>query len=139
VQSFRRLAVWRKAHALALDVRRDTRKFPRREYTSLRTQIISAAESIACNIVEGCGASSRKEFARFLEISIKSTMELEYQLQLARDTGVLSYDDWKARTAQAVEVRRMLCGLRAKVREAAATERNCRGPTVTEQTERPRD
>lgn len=43
--------------------------------------MIRAAESITTNIVEGCGAATRREFARFLDISIKSTSELEYQLQ----------------------------------------------------------
>jgi four helix bundle protein len=80
--------------------------------------MVSAAESIVCNIVEGCGATSRKEFARFLDISIKSTCELEYQLQLARDCGVLATHDWRSLTAETVEVRRMLTGLRRRVLEA---------------------
>jgi four helix bundle protein len=137
MQSFRRLSVWRKAHALALNVRRAIRKFPRGEYGSTRSQMIRAAESIPFNIVEGCGASTPNEFARYLDISIKSSMELEYQLQLARDNGVLSAADWRALTAQTVEVRRMICGLRAKVRLAAAEDRSCRGPSVTEKTNPP--
>jgi four helix bundle protein len=59
-----------------------TATFPRTGYRSLREQIVAAAESIPFNIAEGCGASSQKEFARFLEISIKSANELEAELQL---------------------------------------------------------
>jgi four helix bundle protein len=88
MQSFRRLDVWRKAHALALNVRRVTRGFSRGEFASLRSQIRSA-ESVPFNIVEGCDANSRKEFARYREISIKSNFELEYQLQLAYDNCAL--------------------------------------------------
>jgi four helix bundle protein len=82
MQDFRKLLVWGRAHALALGIRRVARAFPRTDYGSLRTQMIRAADSIAANIVEGCGAATRKEFARFLDISIKSAIELEYHRQL---------------------------------------------------------
>jgi four helix bundle protein len=55
--------------------------------------MIRAAESIVFNIVEGCGARSRKEFARFLDVSIKSCSELEAELELAKDYGVLDPGD----------------------------------------------
>lgn len=116
VQDYRQLRVWEKAHALAVSVRRASHAFPRTGYATLRSQITSAAESVATNIVEGCGASSQAEFARFLEISIKSSSELQYQLQLARDYGILPQKLWEALTAETTDVRRMLCGLRAKVR-----------------------
>jgi four helix bundle protein len=119
MQSFRDLIVWQRAHGFALDVRRATRSFPRRGYTSLKGQMVSAAESVAFNIVEGCAATTRKEFARFLEISIKSTTELEYQLQLATDYGVLPQHIWRSLTIETIEIRRMLCGLRRAVLEAA--------------------
>jgi four helix bundle protein len=122
MQSFRRLAVWRRAHALALNVRRATRSFPRRGYSSLTKQVTDAAESIPFNIVEGCGASTQREFARFLDISIKSTMELEYQLQLAHDNDVLPTRLWRELTQEAIEIRMMLCGLRKSVLAAAQQE-----------------
>ena len=75
----------------------------------------SAAESIAFNIVEGCGTDWPKEFARFLEIAIKSAIELEYQLRLARDYGVLRHRGWEELTEETIDVRRMLFGLRTKV------------------------
>jgi four helix bundle protein len=74
-----------------------------------------AAESIAFNIVEGCGANSQREFARFLDIGIRSTTELEYQLELARDYGVLALQEWQTLSVETIDVRRMLSGLRAKV------------------------
>jgi four helix bundle protein len=78
----------------------------------------NAAESIAFNIVEGCGSTSSKEFARFLDISVKSASELEYQLQLAHDCGFIPMQTWQGLSAQTVEIRRMLCGLRRRVRDA---------------------
>ena len=117
MQDFRRLLVWRRAHELVLGVRRGVRSFPRSERGSLKSQMVTSAESIAFNIVEGCGASRPKEFARFLDISIKSTCELEYQLQLATDCGLLSSRVGSHLASEAVEIRRMLCGLRRRVLE----------------------
>ena len=89
MQDHRRLRVWQRAHALAIEIRAVTRRFPRSGYGSLQSQMVRAAESVVLNIVEGCGTSSAKEFARFLDVSIKSTSELEAQLELAKDYGVL--------------------------------------------------
>jgi four helix bundle protein len=45
-------------------------------YTELKSQITRAAESTGYNIVEGSADATRKEFARFLDVSIKSTSEV---------------------------------------------------------------
>jgi four helix bundle protein len=70
MHEFRRLEIWKRSHAHALAVRRALRRFPRHGYTQLKNQITSAAESIPSNVVEGCGAFTNREFARFVEISI---------------------------------------------------------------------
>lgn len=116
MQDFRRLEIWRRSHALALEIRRATRGFPRTGFSDLRSQIIRAAESVPTNIVEGCGVQrSAREFARFLDIAIRSTFELEYQLQLAKDNDILSEERWSRLTREAVEVRRMICAFRRRV------------------------
>ena len=115
MQNFRRLHVWERAHQFALDVRIATESFPRSGYSELKAQLVSAAESIPTNIVEGCGASSRKEFTRYLDISIKSTFEVEYQLQLAKDYSILLPNRWESLSSEVVQIRRMLYGLRKPV------------------------
>ena len=77
--------------------------------------MVRAAESIVFNIAEGCGATSQREFARFLGISLKSTFELESECELAKDYGVLGCDAWQQHSAAIVSVRRMLFALRNKV------------------------
>lgn len=124
MQDFRRLRVWQRAHAFALAVRRATDGFPRTGYAELRSQLRRASESIATNIVEGCAAASRLEFARFLDIAIKSASEVDYQLQLARDLGVLTHDVWEPLAREAVELRKMLSGLRRTVLVAADLKRH---------------
>ncbi len=115
MQDFRRLSVRKKAHTHVLNVRDSTNRFPRSGYSSLKMQLIRSCESIPFNIVEGCGARTQAEFARFLDISIKSASETEYQLELARDYSVMSVSDWERLSTATIEIRKMLCGLRARV------------------------
>jgi four helix bundle protein len=74
-----------------------------------------AAESIPSNIVEGRASASRKEFAHHLNVSIKSTSEVDYQLELARDYRILPYDVWRRLAREAMEIRKMLTALRQAV------------------------
>jgi S23 ribosomal protein. len=115
MQDYRKLRVHPRAHANAIQVRKAANTFPKSGFTDFKTQLTKAAESIPFNIVEGCGADSRQEFARFLSISIKSAYELEYQLTLAKDYEVLPPKRWQALTKETVEIRMMLCGLKRKV------------------------
>jgi four helix bundle protein len=94
MQDFRQLRVWQRAHELSLAIKQVARAFPKDGQSERKAQIIRAADSIVSNIVEGCGAATRKEFARYLDISIKSAAELDYRLQLARDEGSTSYETW---------------------------------------------
>lgn len=133
MQDHRKLRVWQHAHDLALIIRRASRTFPRSGYASLHSQITRAAESIVFNIAEGCGATSQREFARFLDISIKSTLELEAQLELARDYRALSASTWSATSTLVIDVRRMLCGLRSKVLSSAARRQSIAATTESRQ------
>jgi four helix bundle protein len=74
-----------------------------------------AADSVAATIVEGCGAATQREFARYLDIAIKSAAEVQYHLISARDRAVLPDSEWHTLSADVVHVRRMLYALRKKV------------------------
>ena len=115
MQDFRNLDVWKKAHDLALAVHSTLRRTPRID-TGLRAQASRAAQSIPTNIAEGCGKDSQAELARFSDIAVGSTTELEYHLLLARDLGQLSNKDYERLSASTIEVRRMLFGLRKAIR-----------------------
>ena len=115
MSDFKRLVVWRKAHALALNAHHVATGIRGADNASLRNQILRAAMSIPTNIVEGTGQKSGREFARFLDIALKSTSELEYHLIIARDIGALSLNNFESISAQTIEVRKMLYGLRTRV------------------------
>jgi four helix bundle protein len=82
--------------------------------------MLRAALSIPANIVEGTGKGTSREFCRFLSIAVGSTSELEYHLVIARDTGALSSADFHSLRSQAIDIRRMLCGLIAKLKSPTA-------------------
>jgi four helix bundle protein len=111
VSDFKKLKVWRKAHALALNVHRASLKIRGAQFVSLRSQLTRAAFSIPTNIVEGNGQESPQQFARFVRFSLNSSSELEYHLMAARDVRVMTDTDFKSLTSQTVEVRKMLYGL----------------------------
>ena len=107
--------IWERARRHAVAVRRAARAYKGPINSSLRSQTVRSAESIILNFVEGCSASSDKEFARFLNISIGSANELQAQLELALDDDLLSQREWEALTKETVEIRKMIFGLRRKL------------------------
>jgi four helix bundle protein len=115
MRDYRKLRVWESAHALAIKVRRATEKFPPSGYASLKAQIIEAAESVVSNIVEGAGARTQREFARFLDISIKSATELQGELELARDNHILDRRTWEDLDGDVVSTRRQTIALRKAI------------------------
>jgi four helix bundle protein len=111
VSDFKTLKVWRKAHALALNVHRVVVGIRGSDYVALRSQMNRAAMSIPTNIVEGTGQQSPREFGRFVRFALNSTSELEYHLIVARDTRAISRTDFDSLSSQTIEVRKMLHGL----------------------------
>jgi four helix bundle protein len=111
MQDYRKLTVWQKAHVVALGIHRVTEAIPRRGNSELINQIRRAALSIPANIAEGCARATDLEFAKFLQTAVGSSSELEYHLHFAADADLLRKEDFAARQAEIVEVRRMLIGL----------------------------
>ena len=112
---FKKLLVWRKAHALSLEVERVASTM-RGRHAALRNQMIRAADSIASNIVEGRGQESPRDFVRFLRYAVNSTSELEHHGLAARDKGALPLRDHEGVHTRLVEVRKMLYGLIRRIK-----------------------
>jgi four helix bundle protein len=107
MQDFRHIKAWQRAHALAIALHKRTRNFSRLGYSRLRAQLTAAADSVGDTIMEGAGAATVKEFARFLDMSIKSANEVEGHLLKARDLDLFSPEEWQAHTAEVIEIRKM--------------------------------
>lgn len=112
---YRKLAVWEKAHHLAVAIYRLTRDFPKEELYGLTSQIRRAAVSIPSNLAEGSGKNTDAEVARFTRISLGSAKELEYQLLLARDLGYVADPAYQTLDTDVKQVLRMLAGFLQKL------------------------
>ena len=115
MQDFRHIRAWQRAHALFIAIDKATRNFARRRHSNLRGQLTRAADSIGSNIVEGCGADTNKEFARFLGMSIKSANEVEFRVLEARDLDLFDQPTWQGFTDETIEIRKMIFGYRKKI------------------------
>ena len=118
MQNYRRLSVWRKAHAVALNIHQLTQGIPPKRSAGLVSQIQRSALSIPANIAEGASRATDKDFAKFLQVALASTTEVEYHLEFAADAGLISRRDFTLRQDEVVEVRRMLTGFVKHLRQA---------------------
>ncbi|MEM7800608.1 MAG: four helix bundle protein [Chloroflexota bacterium] len=116
MQDFKNLIVWQKSHKLTLDIYQLTKGFPNDEKFGLTNQMRRSSASIPTNIAEGCGRGTDVDFARFLQISMGSASELEYQLILAKDLGYLDQEMSRKFQMTVNEIKRMLTGLIKKLR-----------------------
>jgi four helix bundle protein len=114
MQDFHNLEVWKKAHRLTLDIYRLTERFPRIEAFGLTIQLRRGAASIATNLVEGCGRV-QVDFCRSVQIAFGCACEVEYQLLLSRDLGLIVVDEHDSLVANVLEIKRMLNGLLKRV------------------------
>ena len=87
-QSFKDLIVWQRAIALTIDIYKLTAKFPEAEKFGLTSQMRRASVSIASNISEGYGRSTKGEYIQFVGHARGSCSELETQIVIAKALGI---------------------------------------------------
>ena len=90
---FTDLVVWQKAHALVLELYRQTATFPKHELYGLTSQLRRAAISVPANIAEGFRKRSKADKARFMNIAQGSLEEAHYYIILARDLQYFTNND----------------------------------------------
>lgn len=116
--NFERLLVWQKSISLADHVYSLTRSFPADERFGLSSQMRRAAVSISSNVAEGSSRHSRVDYARYVEIAAGSLFELVSQTTIARNQGLLTSSEYSQIYASALEILRMLTGLRSSLERA---------------------
>ena len=95
----------------------------RKKSHRLAEQLERAIESIGDVIAEGRGRATDKDFANFVTTAIGSANEAEHHLERAHDGGVLTEGEHRSLTDDVIEVRKMLIGLRKRLRGASSGER----------------
>lgn len=68
-------------------------KFPDDERYNLTSQLRRASNSVLLNIAEGSARNSKKDFARFLTISLGSITECHATLKIASKRGYIEQSD----------------------------------------------
>jgi four helix bundle protein len=92
---YKRLIAWQKADEFAHIVYKTTLNFPNYELFGLTSQLRRAVLSIVLNIVEGHARNNKKEFHRFLSISLGSLAEVEYLLEFAYECNYYSEAEYR--------------------------------------------
>lgn len=121
MRNFRDLKVWEKAHQLTLATYQVTKRFPKDELYGITTQLRRASVSTPCNIAEGCGRFTDRDFARFLDIAGGSASETEYLFLVSKDLGYCGEDEFVRLASEVNEVKRMLNSFTQKLRAGTNT------------------
>jgi four helix bundle protein len=108
MRDFRYFDFWRKSHALTIDVYRSTELFPKAEAFGLASTLRRGSANVTMKIAEGCGRDENGEFFRCLQQARAMSVEVEYQLLLARDLRFMEEGAYDALQGQLIEVRKML-------------------------------
>jgi four helix bundle protein len=111
-----RLEAWKWAHRLALEVYAATRQWPASERYGLTSQVRRAAISVPTNIAEGAARQGRREFARYLGISMGSLAELSYLLLFSHAAGICDEAEWCALESTRNQTGKLVYGLYRRVR-----------------------
>ena len=106
--SYREIIGWQKGMDLVEDIYRLTENLPSAEKFGITQQMQRAAVAIPSNIAEGYGRSTRTDFARFVDIALGSTRELQTQLEICSRLG---YGDTLELVDKGEEVAKILYGL----------------------------
>jgi len=106
------LQVYHKALIFTKAVRKIVKVFPKDELFGLISQFKRAADSIVLNIAEGVGNSSKKEFARFLDFSIRSGFECIGCLDIAIANDYMEKENYEYILSSVNEIVAMLYGLK---------------------------
>jgi four helix bundle protein len=114
--SFKQLVVWQRAVELSLAVYQLTAAFPSSEQFGLTSQLRRASVSIASNIAEGYGKSSKGEYILFLGHARGSLCELQTQIVIARSLQFGKAAQFQIVESLADEVSRMLTAILTKLK-----------------------
>ena len=93
-----------------------TSKFPFNFRIELGSQINRVAISIVLNIAEGSGKSSDKDFSRFLNIAIGSIYETVAGLDIAKDTKLISSEEFIFLSQELFNIAKQLGGFKKKLK-----------------------
>jgi four helix bundle protein len=108
MKNFKNLAVWQKSMNLVVKTYQLSKDLPNEEKFGLISQMTRAAVSVPSNIAEGSSRRSDKDYARFLEIALGSSFELETLVLITQMLEMGSEEKIYETNEKIVEVQKML-------------------------------
>ena len=117
MRNYRDILVWQKAHQFTLKTYTMPSRFTLPETYSLADQLKRASYSIPMNIAEGCGKTSDADMARYLDIASGSASEVDYQVLLAKDLGLIDESLYKELHNEITIIRKMLTSFIKELRK----------------------
>jgi len=115
MHNFRKFDIWKKSIDFVTKIYLLTNTFPSYERFGLMSQMQRAAVSIPTNIEEGSAKSSNKDFARFLEMSLGSSIELETELTIALNLKYIESQIFETLQNEIIELQKMITGFKNKL------------------------
>ena len=115
--SFKDLVVWQRAVELSVAIYKLTSSFPRTEQFGLTNQLRRASVSVASNIAEGYGRSTKGEYLLFLGHARGSIFEVQTQLLIASTLNFGNKELSPQVENLSQEVSRMLVAIMDKLRK----------------------
>ena len=112
VRDFKDLLAWQQAMSLCKHIYGLAAKLPADERFGLCSQMRRSAVSVPSNIAEGHGRRSRGEYLQFIGHARGSLGELETQVLLCREIGMVTIEEATPVLNHVQELKRILDGLR---------------------------
>lgn len=94
IERFEDLDCWKAARVLVSLIYSLSSKGQMNKDYGLRDQIRRASVSVMANIAEGFSTKSKQEFARFLDYSIRSAIEVQSHLYVGLDVEYIDKKDF---------------------------------------------
>ena len=116
MHNFKQLNVWQKAIDCTVEIYKLSKEFPDEEKYGITSQIRRAAVSISCNISEGAGKSSNKDFNRFLNMALGSANEVENLLIVCLKLNYINVEIIEQNLKSIREIRKMIFGFQKRLK-----------------------
>jgi len=113
MQTYKELTTWKKSIELTVEIYKITKLLPVEERFGLISQMNRAVISIPSNIAEGFARCNKKENAYFVNVAYGSALELETQIIIIKELGLLEEKELVVVDALLDEVQKLLYKYRA--------------------------
>ncbi|CAN5620519.1 four helix bundle protein [soil metagenome] len=114
----RKLIAWQESIELVKKIYIITSTFPETEKFGIISQLRRAAVSVPCNIAEGAGRNTKKEFRHFLYISSGSASEVDTLLFISKELGYIKEPEFNRLESLNDKVSALLNGLIKSIKVA---------------------